>query len=76
MLWYRGPVHNKSRAVKAYLANHPEIVAADLPAYAPDLNPDELVWSWTKYGQLSNLAEVTEELAERVIVLAVQRAIR
>ena len=68
VLWDRGPVHNKSRAVKAYLAKHPEIVAADLPAYAPDLNPDELVWSWTKYGRLSNLAaEDTDELAARVI---------
>jgi transposase len=68
VLWDRGPVHNKSRVVKAYLAKHPEIVAADLPAYAPDLNPDEFVWGWTKYGRLSNLAaEDTDELAERVI---------
>ena len=25
-----------------------------LPAYAPDLNPVEAVWSWLKYGQLAN----------------------
>ena len=42
--------------VKAYLALHPEIVVEDLPPYAPEANPDEWVWNWTKYGQLSNLA--------------------
>jgi hypothetical protein len=31
-------------------------VVEDLPAYAPQLNPDEWVWSWTKYGRLANLA--------------------
>ena len=33
-----------------------EVVAEDFPGYAPDLNPDEEVWSWTKYGRLCNLA--------------------
>lgn len=68
ILWDRGPVHRKSLLVRAYLAEHPEIVAEDLPAYAPEINPDELVWSWSKYGRLANLAaENTDELAERVI---------
>ena len=43
-------------------------MAEDLPSYAPELNPDELVWSWTKYGRLANLAaNNTDELAEHVI---------
>jgi transposase len=68
VLWDRGPVHRKSAAVRAYLAEHPEIVAEDLPAYAPELNPDELVWSWSKYGRLANLAaNNTDQLAEQVI---------
>jgi transposase len=68
VLWDRGPVHRKSAAVRAYLAEHPEIVAEDLPAYAPELNPDELVWSWSKYGRLANLAATnTDQLAEQVI---------
>jgi transposase len=25
-----------------------------LPAYAPELNPDEQVWTWTKYADLAN----------------------
>lgn len=51
-----------------FLARHPEIVAEDFPGYIPDLNPDESVWSWTKYGQLSNLAAWNaDELWDRII---------
>jgi transposase len=56
VLWDGSPVHDRSQAVRAYLAEHPEIVTERLPAYAPELNPDELVWAWTKYGRLGNLA--------------------
>ena len=42
--------------VQAFLAEHPEIKTERLPAYAPELNPDELVWAWTKYSRLGNLA--------------------
>ena len=39
-----------------------------LPGYAPELNPDEQVWGWTKYGRLSNLAAWdTEELWEHIV---------
>jgi len=68
VLWDGGSVHSKSKMVKPYLAKHPEIVAETLPAYAPELNPDELVWGWTKYGRLANLAATdTDELSEVVI---------
>ena len=68
VLWDGGPVHSKSKLVRDYLAKHPEIVAENLPAYAPELNPDELVWGWSKNGRLANLAaDDTDELAERVI---------
>jgi transposase len=68
VLWDRGPVHKRSKVVRAYLAKHPEIVAEELPSYAPDLNPDELVWSWSKYGRLGNLAaDNTDQLGEQVI---------
>jgi transposase len=68
VLWDRSPVHRKSSVVQAYLERHPEIVTEDLPAYAPELNPDELVWAWSKYGRLANLAaNDTDQLAETVI---------
>lgn len=66
--WDGSNVHMKSALVRAYLADHPEIGAETLPAYAPDLNPDELVWGWTKYGRLPNLAaKDTDWLREFVI---------
>src|SRR5690348_182222 len=68
VLWDRSNAHSKSSVVQAYLAKHPELVIEKLPAYAPELNPDELVWAWTKNTRLANLAaEDTDELAERVI---------
>jgi transposase len=56
ILWDGSRVHDRSKAVQAFLAKHPEIHTERLPAYAPELNPDELVWAWTKYSRLGNLA--------------------
>lgn len=56
IVWDRSQIHSKSRVVRAWLAKHPEVVVEDFPAHAPDTNPDESVWCWTKYGQLCNLA--------------------
>lgn len=56
VVWDRNQIHGRARVVKAWLADHPEVVVEDFPAHAPDTNPDEDVWSWTKYGQLCNLA--------------------
>jgi transposase len=68
VVWDRNQIHSKARAVKAYLAQHPEVVAEDFPGYVPDLNPDEGVWGWTKYGQLANLAaENKEKLWDHVV---------
>jgi transposase len=54
VLWDRHGIHRKAGVVRAYLAKHPEIVAEDFPGYAPELNPDEQVWNWTKNGPLAN----------------------
>ncbi|HJZ59840.1 MAG TPA: hypothetical protein VKE74_33165 [Gemmataceae bacterium] len=38
------------------------------PGYVPDLNPDEGVWEWTKYGRLANLAaNDKDELWDHVV---------
>jgi transposase len=67
VLWDGSNTHSRSRLVTAYLAKHPEIVAETLPAYAPETNPDEGVWGWTKYGRLANLAaRDTQELRGRI----------
>ena len=63
VVWDRNQIHSKSKTVQAWLAGHPGVVAEDFPGYVPDLNPDEGVWGWTKYGRLANLAaENAEEL--------------
>jgi len=68
VIWDGSNIHSQSKLVRAYLAEHPEIVVATLPGYSPDLNPDEQVWGWTKYGQLANLAaEDNDELRDAVI---------
>jgi len=61
VIWDGSSIHKKSQLVRAFLAKHPEIVEETLPAYAPHINPDELVWGWTKYGRLSNLAATNTE---------------
>jgi hypothetical protein len=54
--------------VQKWLARHPDVVAEDFPGYVPDLNPDEGVWGWAKYGRLANLAaDSTGELWEWVV---------
>jgi transposase len=63
ILWDRGNIHDRSKAVRAYLAGHPEVVTEKLPGYAPETNPDEMVWQHTKHGRLANFApEDTAEL--------------
>src|SRR5439155_23614232 len=56
VVWDRNKIHGRSRAVRAFLTEHAGVVAEDFPSYAPELNPDELVWCWTKYERLGNYA--------------------
>jgi transposase len=63
VVWDRHSIHSKARVVKAFLRANPSVVAEDFPGYVPELNPDEGVWGWTKYGRLANLAAAdTREL--------------
>jgi transposase len=74
LIWDRNQIHSKARVVKAWLAKHADVVAEDFPGYVPDLNPDEGVWGWTKYGRLANLAandkeELWDHVVEELITL-------
>jgi transposase len=67
VIWDGSKIHSRSRLVQAYLAKHPKVVAETLPSYAPEANPDEGVWGWTKYGRLANLAAAnTTVLRQRI----------
>lgn len=77
VVWDRNQIHSKSKAVKTWLAKHPEVVVENFPGYVPDLNPDEGVWGWTKYGRLANLAaNDKEELWDRVVEELVEVKLR
>lgn len=54
LVWDRSPIH-RGPEVTALLAAHPRLKVEELPAYAPELNPVELIWSYLKFGKLSNL---------------------
>jgi transposase len=50
----RGDVHDRSKAVRAFLAEHPSIRAEKFPGDTPEANPDEGEWQHTKRGRLAN----------------------
>ena len=66
LLWDGLPAH-RSRAMRDWLHTQRRwLVVERLPAYAPELNPVEGLWSWLKGAQLANLVcptlqEVTEQ---------------
>jgi transposase len=71
LLWDGLPAH-RSRAMHSWLNRQRSwLVVERLPAYAPELNPTEGLWSWLKGTELANLVcptlqEVVEH-AERAI---------
>jgi transposase len=56
IIWDGAPMH-RSQAIKAFLANGAaqRMHLERLPAYAPELNPDEGVWQQLKGVELRNL---------------------
>jgi putative transposase len=55
LLWDRGKSH-RHQEVRAYLLHHRQWHVECLPPYAPELNPQEQVWSYLKFGCLANFA--------------------
>ncbi|MEV6004669.1 transposase [Streptomyces griseomycini] len=49
-----------SRAMRAWVAEQDWLTLERLPAYAPELNPVELLWSSLKKRELANLADVAD----------------
>jgi transposase len=63
VLWDGSPIH-RSKAVKEFLAQGAasRVRLEQLPAYAPDLNPDEGLWKHLKCVELKNLC--CQDIAE------------
>lgn len=56
VIWDGSPIH-RSKVVKRFLADGgaSRIQLEQLPGYAPDLNPDEGIWSHLKHVELRNV---------------------
>jgi transposase len=52
LLWDGGGIHT-GEETRAFLLHHPRLHVESFPAYAPELNPDEQVWTHCK-GALAN----------------------
>jgi transposase len=61
VIWDRINIHDAAKLVKEFLLRHKRIKTYKLPAYAPDLNPDEGVWNHTKYARLANFAPADKD---------------
>ena len=73
VVWDGGGNH-KGPVIREFLRRNKRLTLERLPAYAPDLNPVEAVWSWLKYGQLANyvpdgIPELDDEVVERLVEL-------
>ena len=69
-LWDGGPNHN-GPLIRAFLSRNKRLRLERLPAYAPELNPVEAVWSWLKYSQLANyvpdgMSDLDDEIIDRL----------
>jgi transposase len=53
VVWDGGSNH-RGPAIREFLRRNRRLRLVRLPAYCPDLNPVEAVWSWLKYGRLAN----------------------
>jgi transposase len=53
LVWDRLAAHRGAK-VRKFLQKHPRLHIEFLPAYAPELNPVEYLWSWLKTNPLAN----------------------
>jgi putative transposase len=67
VVWDGGGNH-KGPVIRKFLQRNHRLRLERLPAYAPDLNPVEAVWSWLKWGRLANFVpDHLDELDDWVI---------
>ena len=71
VVWDRLGAHRGAQ-VRTYAAGQPRLRLETLPAYAPELNPNEYGWSHLKYSTLANFCpHDLDELERSVFVAAV-----
>jgi transposase len=74
IMWDGASIH-RSRVIKDFLAAGAakRIHIERLPGYAPDLNPDEGIWSYLKYRELKNVVCANQIELRYELRLAVAR---
>jgi transposase len=74
ILWDGASIH-RSQAIKDFLSAGAakRIHLERLPGYAPDLNPDEGIWSYLKYRELKNVVCANKSELRYELRLAVAR---
>lgn len=72
ILW-DGAQQHRAAAVRRFIAEQRRLQVFPLPAYCPDLNPDEWFWSHLKCRQLANLGPADIDDLEHDIRNAVRR---
>ncbi len=66
VLWDGGSSH-RGGPVRDLLAAYPRLHVEPMPAYTPQLNPVEFVWSYLKYDRLANFVPENVWHLERVV---------
>jgi transposase len=69
VLWDRIGTHD-GEEINRFISQHPRLHVVALPAYAPELNPDELVWAYMKDQMANSRPETMEELMDMLSCLA------
>ncbi len=67
ILYLDGLPQHKTKKMKKFLSKHDRLEVRRLPAYSPDMNPDEGVWSYVKVKMLPNLSIKTAEDLEKKV---------
>jgi transposase len=73
VIWDRINIHDNSRLVRQYLSRNSQVRTHRLPAYAPELNPDEGVWNHTKFARLANYAAADARELRRTVQEELER---
>ena len=63
LLWDGGSVH-RGPIVRQFLARHARFHVEQFPAYAPELNPDELVWNHLKRHLANGSPDCVDDLLD------------
>lgn len=73
LIWDNLPAHKSAAVLKEVEASKGRISIEYLPPYAPELNPQEGIWSYLKRHQLANFCLQNLQELKRELRLAVVR---